>query len=49
MNKGGICGIPTDVVYVLVAAVKFPKAVEVRKTIKEISHTTPPNKNKTKY
>ncbi|XP_048255486.1 uncharacterized protein LOC124112776 [Haliotis rufescens] len=28
MNKGGICGIPTDVVYVLVAAVKFPKSVE---------------------
>lgn len=29
MNKGGICGIPTDVVYVLVAACKFPKSVEV--------------------
>lgn len=28
MNRGGICGIPTDVVYVLVAAVKFPHAVE---------------------
>ena len=29
MNRGGICGIPTDVVYVLVAAVKFPSAVQV--------------------
>ena len=30
MNRGGICGIPTDVVYVLVASVKFPEAVKVR-------------------
>ncbi|CAL1546487.1 unnamed protein product [Lymnaea stagnalis] len=28
MNKGGICGIPTDTVYTLVAACKFPDAVE---------------------
>ncbi|XP_076441112.1 uncharacterized protein LOC143280361 [Babylonia areolata] len=28
MNRGGICGIPADVVYVLVAAVKFPLAVQ---------------------
>ncbi|XP_012942136.1 uncharacterized protein LOC106012772 [Aplysia californica] len=28
MNRGGICGIPTDVVYVLVSALKFPKSVE---------------------
>ncbi|KAK3771661.1 hypothetical protein RRG08_047915 [Elysia crispata] len=28
MNRGGICGIPTDTVYTLVSAVKFPKSVE---------------------
>ncbi|GFO03329.1 yrdc domain-containing protein, mitochondrial [Plakobranchus ocellatus] len=28
MNRGGICGIPTDTVYTLVSAVKFPESVE---------------------
>ena len=29
LNNGGIVGLPTDTVYVLVAACKFPAAVEV--------------------
>lgn len=28
MKNGGICGVPTDTVYVLVAACNHPEAVE---------------------
>ncbi|KAK7099659.1 uncharacterized protein [Littorina saxatilis] len=41
MNKGGIVGIPTDVVYVLVAAVKFPEAVRRAYTTKKDAEDRP--------
>ncbi|KAL8590450.1 hypothetical protein ACOMHN_011663 [Nucella lapillus] len=41
MNRGGICGIPTDVVYTLVAAVKFPKSVLRAYNTKEAAEDRP--------
>ncbi|XP_050402013.1 uncharacterized protein LOC126818585 [Patella vulgata] len=41
LNQGGICGVPTDVVYVLVAALKFPKSVERAYETKKLAEDRP--------
>uniref|UniRef100_A0A2C9JHS2 Threonylcarbamoyl-AMP synthase n=1 Tax=Biomphalaria glabrata TaxID=6526 RepID=A0A2C9JHS2_BIOGL len=41
MNKGGICGIPTDTVYTLVAACKFPDSVERAYNTKKLAEDRP--------
>ncbi|GAB1605836.1 hypothetical protein Ahia01_000865900 [Argonauta hians] len=41
MNRGGIVGIPTDTVYVLAAAVKFPEAVERAYLTKKLAEDRP--------
>ncbi|XP_036365429.1 uncharacterized protein LOC118766235 [Octopus sinensis] len=41
MNRGGIVGIPTDTVYVLAAAVKFPESVERAYLTKKLAEDRP--------
>ncbi|ESO94486.1 hypothetical protein LOTGIDRAFT_189186, partial [Lottia gigantea] len=41
LNNGGICGVPTDVVYILAAALKFPKAVERAYKTKKLAEDRP--------
>ncbi|CAG5129651.1 unnamed protein product [Candidula unifasciata] len=41
MNRGGICGIPTDTVYTLVAACKFPASVERAYNTKKLAEDRP--------
>ncbi|XP_033737262.1 uncharacterized protein LOC117325260 [Pecten maximus] len=41
LKDGGICGIPTDTVYVLVAACNHPKAVERAYNIKKLAEDRP--------